>query len=72
MKRREYSRREFLKQNSIAGLGVVLATGVTPSLFANTLSKSDTPAILGGKPAFTGVWPKWPVWNAETDEKFLF
>ena len=71
MKNKKQSRREFLKQNSMAGLGAVLATGMTPSLFANTISKSETPAILGGKAAFTGVWPKWPMWIPETDEKRL-
>ena len=67
----EYSRREFLKHNSIAGLGVLLGTGVTPALLANTVTDTGTPAILGGKPALMGDWPKWPMWNAETDEKVL-
>jgi dTDP-4-amino-4,6-dideoxygalactose transaminase len=71
MQNKKQSRREFLKQNSVAGLGAVLASGMTPSLFAHSTIRFDTPAILGGKSAFTGVWPKWPMWNAETDEKRL-
>jgi dTDP-4-amino-4,6-dideoxygalactose transaminase len=70
MQSKKQSRREFLKQNSI-GLGAVLATGMTPSLFAHTTNFSETPALLGGKPAFIGVWPKWPMWKPETDEKRL-
>src|SRR5688572_27968715 len=67
----EYSRREFLKKNSIAGLGVLLSTGITPSLLADPIADPETPAILGGKSALMGDWPKWPMWNAETDEKAL-
>ena len=69
MPRKDYSRREFLKQNSIAGLGTALATGMTPSLFANILTGEDTPAILGGKSVRIKDWLEWPVWNPETDEK---
>ncbi|MEP6594652.1 MAG: DegT/DnrJ/EryC1/StrS family aminotransferase [Ginsengibacter sp.] len=69
MYKQDFSRREFLKQNSITGLGALMATGIAPSIFANSLSASDMPAILGGKPAFTEKWPKWPQWIAETDEK---
>jgi predicted TIM-barrel fold metal-dependent hydrolase len=38
MSKNEYSRREFLRRNSLAGLGTVLSIGVAPSLFANILS----------------------------------
>src|SRR6476619_3708409 len=69
MSKRDYSRREFLKQNSIAGLGGALATGMTTSLFADTLTGVATHAILGGKSVRTKDWPKWPQWNSETDEK---
>jgi len=71
MSERNYSRREFLKHNSIAGLGVALGTGIMPSLLANSAPGAGTPAILGGKPALMGDWPNWPMWNAETDEKLL-
>lgn len=38
MLKKKYSRREFLKQNSLTGLGAVLTMGVAPSLFANILT----------------------------------
>ena len=66
---KNYSRRKFLKQNSQAGLGAMLTAGASPSLFANHSNVSGKPAILGGVPAHSGGWTKWPVWNPETDEK---
>ena len=69
--KRNFTRREFLKKNSLAaGAGVALGMGI-PSvpLFAGTINNSDTPAILGGTPVHTGDWHRWPVWNPETDEK---
>ncbi len=64
MKKNEYSRRKFIKQNSLAGVGAI----VTPSIIFNITKDSDIPAILGGKPVRTESWPKWPRWNPETDE----
>ncbi|MGH2563416.1 MAG: DegT/DnrJ/EryC1/StrS family aminotransferase, partial [Ginsengibacter sp.] len=49
----------------------LLATGIASSLFANTTKNASTPAILGGKPKIEGSWPKWPMWNPETDEKLV-
>ncbi|MEZ4900376.1 MAG: DegT/DnrJ/EryC1/StrS family aminotransferase [Spirosomataceae bacterium] len=75
-----FSRREFLKQNSLTGLGAVL----TPSILAKTVeshtkksslalpfSLIEPPALLGGKPVRTQSWPTWPIWIPETDEKQL-
>lgn len=75
-----FSRREFLKRNSLTGLGAVL----TPSLFVETAEKktakqaapaffsmAEPPALLGGKPVRTQGWPTWPIWKPETDEKQL-
>ena len=43
MSNRNHSRREFLKRNSITGLGAILATGIAPSMFASSLfGKVDT------------------------------
>ena len=67
---RKYSRREFVKQNSLAGLGTAAAMGISPSIFANS-SDIKTPALLGGKPVRTAGWPGWPVWNPKTDEEQL-
>lgn len=64
------SRRKFLKQTSIAGMGTVLAMGLTPSLLAGGLNAAGTPAILGGPAAWDKAkWVKWPIWIPETDEK---
>ncbi len=35
MKRKDSSRREFLRKSSLGGLGALLGTGIAPSLFAN-------------------------------------
>ena len=70
MKNKDYTRREFLKQNSLTGASVALSLS-TPTLFANSPSAPDTPAILGGRPVRTQGWPQWPIWKPETDEAQL-
>ncbi|MCE6992491.1 DegT/DnrJ/EryC1/StrS aminotransferase family protein [Dyadobacter sp. CY323] len=66
------SRREFVKQSSLAGLTAAIAAGVPQTIMASGITMAQKPAILGGKPAWDSVkWPKWPVWNPETDEKQL-
>jgi perosamine synthetase len=69
MSKKEYSRRSFIKQNAMIGLGTAVGVGMAPSLFAGSLRGIDTPAILGGSPVRTKGWPKWPMWIQETDEK---
>jgi perosamine synthetase len=69
MPKRNYSRREFVKKNSIAGLGAAVGISVAPTLLANCSSETGTPALLGGKAVRTKEWPGWPIWNPETDEK---
>jgi len=66
---KKYSRREFVKKNSLTGLNAMLAMGVAPSVLAMVDQEHDTPAILGGKPVHTSDWPKWPQWNSDEDEK---
>ncbi|MBU1820342.1 MAG: DegT/DnrJ/EryC1/StrS family aminotransferase [Bacteroidetes bacterium] len=70
------SRREFLRRNSLTGLGAVL----TPTLLAGASpaapiihqsGASQSLALLGGQPLRTKPWPTWPTWNPETDEKRL-
>jgi len=61
------SRRTFLKQNAILGLGAALS----PALPSIAFPSVSTPAILGGTPLFKTEWPKWPRWNPETDEPRL-
>lgn len=65
----DLSRRSFLKWNSIAGAGTLLAAGIAPSIFANPYGSANIPASIGGKAVFQGEWPKWPKWIPETDEK---
>lgn len=69
MLKKSYSRREFVKQNSMAGLGSVIALGATPTVYAATSNNAGIPAMLGGQPVRTKPWPKWPMWNPETDEE---
>jgi perosamine synthetase len=72
MKRKNYSRREFVKQNSLVGLGAAVAVGFTPTLLANCAADTATPAILGGQKIRTGEWPEWPQWKpAEYEERVL-
>ncbi|HAM10930.1 MAG TPA: glutamine--scyllo-inositol aminotransferase [Bacteroidales bacterium] len=68
---KNYSRREFVKQNSLAGLGAAVAVGLTPTLVANCATDTGAPAILGGHKIHTGEWPVWPQWNPATDEEQL-
>ena len=67
MKKKECTRRKFLKQNSLTGASVALGL-TTPSLFASNPSTVTTPAILGGQPVRTQGWQQWPIWKPETDE----
>lgn len=64
------SRRKFLQQSAIAGLGTFMGASLTPSLFAAPLIKTSTPVILGGlRELDNSRWIKWPVWIPEQDEK---
>lgn len=71
MSRKMYSRREFVRKNSLAGLGAAVALGTTPSLLAGNTVNATTPALLGGLPVRTKPWPEWPIWIPETDEAVL-
>ena len=68
MVEKEYSRRRFLKNSTLTGLGVGLAAGVTPTVFAAQANNASTAAILGGEPVRTKAWPDWPMWDPKTDE----
>lgn len=72
MSKIDFTRREFLKKNSVAAAGIALTMGVsTPTVFAGKIADSATPAILGGTPLRTKAWQKWPIWKPETDEKLV-
>jgi dTDP-4-amino-4,6-dideoxygalactose transaminase len=34
-------------------------------------TSADTPALLGGRPVFTGQWPRWPQWNEAWEPEIL-
>ncbi|GHB74836.1 DegT/DnrJ/EryC1/StrS family aminotransferase [Persicitalea jodogahamensis] len=64
------SRREFMKRNTLAGLGAVIGTTISAPVIGNRVM--EKPALLGGTPAWSKVqWPEWPQWDPETDEKRL-
>lgn len=69
MFKKKYSRREFVRQNSLASLGAAVTLSMAPTLLANCTSDPAAPAILGGKPVRTDGWPSWPIWNPESDEE---
>ena len=69
MAKKKISRREFVKQNSMAGLGAAVTMGVAPTLLANCATETGTPAILGGQKVRTKAWPGWPIWDSATDEE---
>lgn len=69
MSNKFYSRRDFVKHGSLAGLGAAVGMSVTPRLLAGSTGNAATPAILGGTPVRTKGWPRWPIWNPQTDEE---
>ncbi|MGV8095449.1 MAG: DegT/DnrJ/EryC1/StrS family aminotransferase [Mangrovibacterium sp.] len=72
MGKNNYSRREFVKQNSLVAIGTAVTMGITASpLLACSSAGTGTPAILGGQKIRTKGWPEWPVWNSETDEELV-
>src|SRR3546814_19377319 len=74
---KQYSRREFIRRGTFTGagaamtigMGTTLATGWVFPALAGIAPENYRPAILGGKPVYTGTWPDWPIWNPETDEQ---
>jgi perosamine synthetase len=69
MSKNNYTRREFVKQNSLAGFGAAVAMGVAPTILANCATDTGIPAILGGQKIRTKSWPGWPMWDPATDEE---
>jgi perosamine synthetase len=74
------SRREFLRRNSLTGLGAALSSAVlakgtlaapAPPAAPAPTYLPQSPALLGGAPVRTKPWPEWPIWNSQTDEKRL-
>ncbi|HZH71688.1 MAG TPA: DegT/DnrJ/EryC1/StrS family aminotransferase [Mariniphaga sp.] len=69
---KDFTRREFIKKNSLIGAGAVLGLGSANNVFAGCTSNAANSALLGGSPVISNPgWPDWPIWNPETDEKQL-
>lgn len=49
--------------------GTTLAAKMTFTSNFPLKSNASQPAILGGTPACSNKWPKWPLWDPQTDEK---
>lgn len=66
-----FSRRDFLRQNAVIGAGSVLSMGFASQVLgsANIKNTPSSLALWGGDPVRTAGWPKWPIWEPETDEK---
>ena len=60
------NRRQFL---TAASAGTVAA--VTSTVLAATGKKTGKLVINGGRPIRTKPWPRWPVWDKNTDEQRL-
>lgn len=72
MAKNKWNRRNFIKVNSIAGLGTSMAlTHYSIKSFTFSDNNNQVPALLGGNPVINHDWPSWPIWNPETDEKRL-
>ena len=67
----KYSRRKFIQQKSVAGLGAMAGLNLSVPLLNVNMHKADAPVLLGGKPAIEHSWPSWPKWKPETDEPKL-
>ncbi len=70
MFRKKYSRREFIRRNTLTGMGAFFAMNAASKVISNYSGDIKIPAILGGVPVRTKGWTEWPVWTSE-DEKFV-
>ncbi|MCF3108754.1 DegT/DnrJ/EryC1/StrS family aminotransferase [Niabella sp. CC-SYL272] len=61
-------RRSFIKKSAVIGLGATLSFD---KVLPTVLNAGATPAVLGGTPLVNAPWPKWPIWNKETDEPLV-
>jgi perosamine synthetase len=63
MTKNSYTRREFVKQNSMAGLGAAVTLSVAPGILTDIVTDPGRPAILGGNSVMANDWPVWPQWK---------
>ena len=69
MKNKSMPRRAFINKTSLGIAGTVMANNFAFASDFRINSYPNKPAILGGTPLRTKNWPKWPIWNSETDEE---
>jgi len=63
------TRREFIRTTAASSAALTwLSARTAPNVFAADAAK---PALLGGKPAHTGGWPKWPEWRQQWEPDVL-
>lgn len=68
----DFTRREFIRKNSLIGAGAALSLGTANKLFAANTGNASVPAILGGAKAVKSHdWSGWPIWKPEVDEELL-
>jgi dTDP-4-amino-4,6-dideoxygalactose transaminase len=63
------TRRRFI-QTTAAGSAALagLSAAQAPTVFA---AEADKPALLGGKPAHQGGWPRWPQWDESWEPEIV-
>ena len=69
----ELNRRKFLGVAAAAGAGIAMTPKAAlggVSSFTPIVSSDDRPALLGGNRAFTGRFPRWPIYDG-TEEQAL-
>lgn len=71
MWKRNFSRREFIRKNSLTGLGAVIAVNMPAASAVSTSRRASVPAVLGGDAVRTTPWPSWPVWDRAEDEELV-
>ncbi|MBI5821808.1 MAG: DegT/DnrJ/EryC1/StrS family aminotransferase [Verrucomicrobia bacterium] len=65
----QLTRRHFIQTAAAGSAALTWLGGHSGSnVFAADAAK---PAVLGGKPAHTGGWPKWPEWHQEWEAQVL-
>jgi len=63
------TRRDFIRTAAASSAALTwLNARTAPNVFAADAAK---PALLGGKPAHTGGWPKWPEWREQWEPNVL-
>lgn len=69
MSKQPLSRREFVRKNSIAGIGATLGISLSPSMIEAAGKKASS--VSDVQQAGSKKWPSWPVWNPATDEELV-